>query len=312
MITFDRLKLATSSQYITNINQSQFLQIPLKQGNFYYKYHQDSPFSLTIIQNPIIDELVIDFTGKILKDDYPNLISRDTIRQCLYNINNLGVCLLDVDSILYNSNVCLCDVTKDTLCSYPMPHIKTHIKASIINYDKWLVRKCQNNGLEIYNAVTTQRRFKRLIIYDKFKEMKRAGNKCFLSSLNDPNALLNRFVGKVRIEFNLRSKEQIRNYLHITNNDLQAVLNSTSNPILEIWDEAIAETAPIKAEIYNRTEKIALLEQCNFDLCAVEMKIREHTPKTSSIRRKMEPYRQLLQSLKSYEVKPMNIRELIK
>ena len=311
MLKFDRLKLATSSQYITNFNQTQFLEIPIEQGAYYYKYHQDSPFSLTIINNPRKSELVIDFTGKVLKDTYPSLISRETIRQCFDNICAMNVCDLDIDAILENSEVCLCDVTQDIACNYPMEEIKKHIKASIKNYDKWLVKKCKNNGLIISNSVTTPRRFKRFIIYDKSKEMNLSENRGLLSIVKNPDTLLHQFEGKVRIELNLRSKEQIRNYLHIPNNQLQAVLNSTSNPIIEVYDEAITETITTTDKIYNKTEKLALLEQCEYDLQAVEMRIREHTSKNTSIRRKMEPYRMLLQSVRTAEVKPMNIRKLI-
>ena len=143
------------------------------------------------------------------------------------------------------------------------------------------------------------------------KEMNLSENRGLLSIVKNPDTLLHQFEGKVRIELNLRSKEQIRNYLHIPNNQLQAVLNSTSNPILEVYDEAITETITTTDKIYNKTEKLALLEQCEYDLQAVEMKIREHTSKNTSIRRKMEPYRMLLQSVRTAEVKPMNIRKLI-
>lgn len=311
MLQFDRLMLATSSQYITNLNPTQFLETPMKQGDYYYKYHQDCPFSLTIINKPRKSELVIDFTGKVLKDSYPSLISRKTIRQCFDNISAMNICDLDIDAILDNSEVCLCDVTQDVVCNHPMADIKRHIKASIKNYDKWLVKKCRNNGLEIYNSVTTSRRFKRFILYDKAKEMKRAKNRGFLACVDDPSALLHQFDGKVRLELNLRSMEQVRNYLHIPNNQLQAVLNTTANPILAIYDEAIVETIPVNTAIYNKAEKLALLEQCNYDLQAVEMKIREHTTTNTSIRRKMEPYRVLLQSIQTAETRPMNLREFI-
>lgn len=311
MLQFDRLKLATSSHYITNVNPSHFLETPMKQGDYYYKYHQDCPFSLTIINKPRKSELVIDFTGKVLKDAYPSLISRKTIRQCFDNINAMNICDLDIDAILDNSEVCLCDVTQDFVCNHPMAEIKRHIKASIRNYDKWLVKNCRNNGLEIYNSVTTPRRFKRFIIYDKSKEMIRAENKGFLACVDDPSTLLHQFDGKVRLELNLRSMEQVRNYLHVPNNRLQAVLNATANPILAIYDEAVSETIPVNNTVYNKTEKMALLEQCNYDLQAVEMKIREHTTTNTSIRRKMEPYRVLLQSIQTAETRPMNLREYI-
>ena len=311
MLQFDRLKLATSSHYITNLNPTQFLETPMKQGDYYYKYHQDSPFSLTIINNPRKSELVIDFTGKVLKDDYPRLINRNTIRQCFDNICAMNICTLDIDAILENSEVCLCDVTQDFVCNHSMADIKRHIKASIKNYDKWLIKKCQNNGLVISNSVTTQRRSKRFIIYDKAKEMKRAENKGFLACVDNPSALLHQFDGMIRLELNLRSMEQVRNYLHIPNNQLQAVLNSTAAPILAIYDEAVSETIPVNTSIYNKAEKLALLEQCDYDLQAVEMKIRKHTPTNTSIRRKMEPYRVLLQSIHTTETSPMNLREFI-
>ena len=78
-----------------------------------------------------------------------------------------------------------------------------------------------------------------------------------------------------------------------------------------IYDEAVSETIPVNTAIYNKAEKIALLEQCNYDLQAIEMKIREHTPTNTSIRRKMEPYRVLLRSIQNTETSPINLREFI-
>lgn len=316
MLKFDRLKLVTSAKYITNFNPSHFLKIPLKQAEYYYKYHQETPFYLCIMVNPRKQKATIEFSGKVLRDSYPNLISSETIHQCFENICKLEICKLDIDAILCDSDVCLCDVTTDFTCNpYGMADIKSHLKASIVNYDKWLMRKCQNNGLEIYNSVTTKKRFKRFIIYDKLKELKRAENHDFLQCLNDQNTLLNQFVGKIRFEFNLRNKEQIRKYLHISNTALATVLNSTANPLLEIFDEAIKETSSDRSVVvsksYNQAEKIALLEQCNYDFQAVEMRLREITPKNTSIRRKMESYKKLLQGIQDSKSNMMNIRNLI-
>ena len=315
MLTFDRLKLVSSYQNITNFNPSYFLAIPTKYGIPYYKYQQEHPFVLAIIANPRNQELTIEFNGKILKDDYPKLICYDTIYQCLQNICSLNICDLNINAIISDSKVCLCDVTRDIPFAYPLRDLKRHIKASIKSYDKWLFRNCQNNGLEIYNSVTTKRRFKRLIIYDKTKELKRAENRDFLQCLNDRNALLHQFNGKIRIEFNLRSMEQVRNYLHIPNNDLTTVLNSPANPLLEFFDEAINESSSCQnvevCGVYNQAEKVALLEQCNYNLPAIEMRLREITPKNTSIRRKMESYKKLLQGIQDSKSDMMNIRNLI-
>lgn len=309
MILFDRLKLATSSLNITNLNQSYFLSIPRKRGGFYYKYQQEEPFFLAIDVYPDRMETTIEFTGKILKDNYPDLINRNNIRDCLQRIIDMRICDLNIDGIIQNSRVCLCDITKDISCNYPMEYIKSHIKANITNYDKWLVRKCRNNGLELYNSVTTKKRYKRLVIYNKTKELKRAENRSFLLSLKNPEQLLKYYEDKVRFELNLRSMLMVRTMLEIPDNDLISVLNSKATPILDLYDQAIDESSSIPKTIYNKTEKYALLERYNYDLQAVEMVLREHTHSNTNIRRKMEPYRKLLEEVSC--ARSHNIRSLL-
>lgn len=85
----------------------------------------------------------------------------------------------------------------------------------------------------------------------------------------------------------------MRNFLHISDDSLCSVLNSTANPILEIFDLAIDETVVLNTVCNNKTEKLALLQLCNYDLRAVEMRIRENSPKTASLWRKMEPNKAL-------------------
>lgn len=310
MITFDRMKLVTAADHITNFNPSKFLKIPDRFGGYYYKYVQEHPYMINIIYNEKRCEFVLEFTGKVLKDGYTRLINKETIRQCLQNIQDISLFEFDVDAVIQDAEVCRCDVTKDVECSFPMGTMKRHLKASIKNYDKWLCRNCENNGIEIYNNATTSKRQKRFIIYDKTKELNMSRNKDFLNGLDNKDDLLQFFDNKLRFEFNLRTKEQVRSFLHIPDNSLCSVLNSTANPILEIFDLAIDEVVVPDAVCYNKSEKLALLQQCNYDLQAVEMRIRENSPKTSSIRRKMEPYRKLLQEIEGGG-ETMKIRDLL-
>lgn len=310
MLTFDRLKLVTSLQYATNLSQSYFLKIPRKQGGFYYKYQQEKPFLLNMVACPERQEMTIEFTGKILQDAYPDLINLNNIRDCLEKIVEMNLCDLNIEAVIQNSKVCICDVTKDINCKLPMKDIKTHIKASITNYDKWLVKKCQNGGIEICNSVTDKKRYKRFVMYDKHAELQRAENREFLNSISDPERLLQYYDGKVRFELNLRSMLMVRQILNIPDNTLINVLTSTANPILDVFDLAIKENDMTTSTIYNKADKMAFLQKCNYDLQAVEMRIRASKPKTSSISRKMEPYRKLLQDIREAN-KPMNIRNLI-
>ena len=91
MIKFDKLKIVSRIENVSNINESEFQSI-VKDGIIHeLKYSIQSPFSLYIEIDYIENEVVLEFTGKILKDDYPDLIHKDNIRTCLNNINDLGL-----------------------------------------------------------------------------------------------------------------------------------------------------------------------------------------------------------------------------
>ena len=310
MITLDRLKLVADMEHLLSFSPANFLRIPDRYGHFYYKYLQEHPYLLSIIINDRRNELVVEFTGKILQDDYHKLINIDTIHQCLNTINHLGICELDVDGIVQSAEVCRCDVTMDVECHFIMNDIKRHLKSSITNYDKWLYRNCENNGIEITNNATTPKHRKRLIMYDKDKELHKSNNRDFMDWVNDRDCLERQFKNKMRFELNLRTKAQVRTFLHISDNKLNNVLTSTANPILEVFDCAIREDKDSATIVYGKPDKLALLAECGYDLQAVEMRLRANTPRTSSIRRKMESYRKLLHEIQD-SGESMNIRDLI-
>ena len=94
MITLDRIKLVTAREHLCSFSSFDFLKIPDRYGLFYYKYLHEHPYLLNIIINDRRNEIVIEFTGKILKDDYHKLINIETIHQCLNTINRLSVSLM--------------------------------------------------------------------------------------------------------------------------------------------------------------------------------------------------------------------------
>ena len=121
MNKFDKLKIVVkSSDYIDNINMSKFDTIISDDIITAYKYQQTTPYSLYIEKDLMDDELVIEFTGKILGVRYTELINQTNIRQCLDNINALGLCSLNTDAILKDGEVVKADVTIDA--EYPDLH----------------------------------------------------------------------------------------------------------------------------------------------------------------------------------------------
>ena len=240
MITFDKLKIVTNIEDITNIDTTVFVTQTKDGEILYHKYRQESPFCLLIQADYNKQELVIEFTGKILKEDYPQLINRNNIVQCLEAINGMGICRIDTEAILAHGEVCKCDVTKD-ISSTQMQEIIAQMKQSLTNYDKWSCAKYQGNGLVIYKTVKTDRYKKRLSIYDKHKELTMACNREFLNTISNREELLAYFQDRIRFELNIDTKAQIRLLLGVMDNRLHSVLSSNANPILTVFDEAIRQ-----------------------------------------------------------------------
>ena len=311
MITFDKLKIVTNIDDITDIDTTVFVTQTKDGEILYYKYRQETPYCLLIQADYNKQELVLEFTGKILMDDYPQLINRNNIVQCLETINGMGICRIDTEAILAHGEICKCDVTKD-IPSTQMQEIILQMKQSLTNYDKWTCAKYQGNGLVIYNTVKTDRYKKRLNIYDKQKELNKACNREFLNTISNKQQLLDYFRDKIRFELNIDTKAQIRLLLGVMDNRLHSVLSSNANPILTVFDEAIRQNENTAYHSDLKEYMMALLiRECHNDLEEVEAKIRAMTPKTVSIRKKMQPFRDLYTKMQNEVATSIDVRSLI-
>jgi hypothetical protein len=309
MSCFDKLKIVTSINYIKEIDETKFQSVSINERLQYHKYQQKIPSNLLIMVNYEKNELVIEFTSKILKDKFIHLINKDTIYECFHNINQLGICILDIENIINHSEVVKCDVTKDVIF-HNVKELEKYVKSNLANYDKW---KCKpyRNGFVLKNVANTPHSKKRIVVYNKGKELKRAENKSFLDSLDNDNAI-QYFDNKVRIETNINTKIQIRQFLDIQDNELMSVLNSNTNPILTILDEAIKETSA-NSHIDSLTDykNELLLKECNYDLSQVEAIVRLYCSKNTSIKKTMQPYRELYHQLQENKTPTFDIKKLV-
>ena len=303
------MKLITRINNISNINYNVFEPSAKKSDRVIY-YKKTKPFSLLIKLNYQRKELALEFTGKILQDKYPQLLNRETILYALENINKLNVCTLNTEAILSDAEVVKCDVTTD------VPHddiklIVSEVRQNLTNYTKWNTPSYAN-GIIIEKTVSTTRCKKRLVIYDKEKEMQKAKNRKFLGQLSDGQAVTDYFRGKVRFELNINDKQQIRDLLNIADNNIQSVLNATANPLLTVIEEAIRyDPLRPKAKTLRDYERELLLRSCDFDLAKVEATIRGLSSKNTSIKRAMQPYRELAKRIKADTTPPIDLRALV-
>ena len=296
MIKFDKIKIVSSIENIKSLNEDVF-ENKVKDGCIVeQRYTMMSPYYLYIEADYREQELVLEFTGKILKDDYKDLIHVNNIHTCLSNINDLDLCDLNIDGILADGEVVKADVCLDV--DYPdCKALTKSLRANVANFNKYLVRNIGDNFV-IEKNVQTKGYKRRLTIYDKAKEIQKAGNRGFLSTLDNPQLLLDYFDGKIRFELNLNSKEQIRRSLDIYDTSIGAVLNSTSTPIWDMLDNALVEsngemTCTDIGELKNKL----LLEFCGCDLAKVEALLRNYYSKGTHISQVMKPYRALAAKL---------------
>lgn len=294
MITFDRLKLVAPLDSVRVHNFSAFERIEKDGKICAYRYHQDFPYLLIIKVDYDEGEVVIEFTGKVLQRRYPELISIRTIEQCFNNINDMGFISLNLEAMM-NADVVSCDVTKDVACD-DIPKQNTYLKGHIRSYSLYNCKLNKMKNLTIEKNVVTRKCKKRMIIYDKGKEMSSAENKRF----TEENGLSGIFDGVARFEMNLNSKQQIREALNIKQTRLKDVLNSDSSPIASFIESCIEPSSEI-IEVNDRKSYFTMLvlQDCGFDLERVEARMRMLYKRGTKFSEVMQPYKDMLSSLSS-------------
>ena len=296
VIKLDKLKIVVNEKYITNINEDVFTTI-IKNGQIVkYRYEQQVPYLLYIEKDIVKQELVIEFSGKILEDKYPLLINKDTIKICLDNINKLAICHINVPEVLQNSVVVKADVSHDICCGSYQQLIST-LKTSVKNHNKYLSRVIHGTFVIEKNVVSRSRKV-RMTIYDKAAEMQLKANQEYLDRLSNRDEVAEYYKDKVRFELNLNSMEQIRKHLNIHDTMLYNVLHAEANPIVEFIDKAfvLEDPAPIDMKLRD-IERLALLESVDRDVTKLEMIVRKHSSPKSHISQLMQPYRNLLKTI---------------
>ncbi len=294
MITFDRLKLISHVSNIEVLDDSEFVEKVDKDGVFISKKYSISVPYLLTIEIKADNELVIEFTGKILGRNYPKLISRDTIMKCFENINTLGFVRLNSEALM-ESQVVKCDVTTDFKSS-DFKGLTNYIRSHLANFKTYSCKQIRNGNLIIENNVTSKTH-KRMTIYNKHYEMNLyKSNREYMETYD----ITNEFDNVGRIEINLNNKKIIRDMLKIKDNSLKSVLNSEANPIREFLTEAVPPVEEFQTELspYKDFIATAVLAYCGNDIAKVEAKIRECvTSRGTSIKTKMEPFRQKYESI---------------
>jgi hypothetical protein len=294
MYGVDRLKIVMPLCYVNVIDDCVFKCNSMSGCILNMTYKQKVPEYLSVKLDYENDKAVIEFTGKILGKRYPELIRLTNIRQCVENINAMGIIIIDKDAIM-SAEVLKCDLTIDTEV-YDISALTRYIKNSLSNYDAYVSKPKRNGNLELEKNVDTAKCKKRLTIYDKEKEMNMSRNKKFLDKYFNGT---NPFTNMCRFELNLYTMEAIRKALNIAKSTVRQVLLSarTQNPIRDFLLEALDENKTermipnLKAYMYD-----LILDDNENDIEKVYHTIKGLVAKGTKVNRTIAPIRKRLET----------------
>jgi hypothetical protein len=265
MITIDSIKLQGTNDVIKDIDKTQF-----SRSQKFDKYDVLTSDISTIAGKDIKvcglnqitfnnsdESLILQFSAKILSENYYDLINVNTIEQAIDRINETGIVIID-KQYLNNFKVLSCDFTNNIKGDHtPHEFIEACQLMSLNSNYKVDTYKAKNikNGIVFRGKQVSFK--ERCIMYHKLDELKKDEN--FIKSLRLPMQMINQFDGVLRSEMNISSFAKIREYSN-TANTLMSVLNSNAvNPNYKLFQK-IKSKSGVQTDLFSMSQNMKLYE----------------------------------------------------
>ena len=279
-IKCDTIKIRCNYKYLKEMKISfniTYNSKNIEQGRYFNSKHYSSiPYNLYIATNNYHQSLEIEFSSKVLKERYPELINRDTIRQCLSNINNLDICTLDVDGIINHGWVIGADITADVDLMLT-DSVLNALNQNVGNYRRFQWTHYDGKGITFTkNTIYDKEEIK---VYNKYKELLSHSRK-FIDSLENRNDIMDYFYGKTRFEITLKGEKQIRERLGV-GTGIKDFFNAIDSAVREQFDRVFNASIPIldttQCNGYEEWAMAHLLDSYNGDLRQIEQSLRQES-----------------------------------
>lgn len=283
-LVFDTIKIVTHSTYLKALDKSAFTtdidlsdERTIRSVTFNSQRNRTIvPFELYIHANLLSGKMSIEFSSKVLWEDYPKLISSETFAQCLQNINETGICALDIDRIMEDCYVTKLHITKDVELELT-PAILDSLNLCTGNFRRYDWKRYKTAILFSKNVKSSNSK-EAISIYDKGVEIVQAKNRGFLGLVENADKIIEYFVGKTRFEVKLENMSKIKKELGIKDTSLKSVFSVKKNVVLSQFDKIFTERA-----ISNKVKIETLLDfgiwniVCNHNgnLKAIEQEIKD-------------------------------------
>lgn len=319
-ITFDRVKIKSNYKYLlgtkARFNEMFHARSGELIGEFYSsKDDANIPYNLYIAISYPKQTLTLEFSSKILKEHYPALISKNTIKECLSNINQLDICKLDIDSILIEGAFTSIDVTYDA--DFVLSNdILDALNSQVNNYRRFKWTHYDKEGITFTKDVKSKDCMETITLCNKEKEISASHNKDFLSTLPQPQRIKDHFKNKTRFEITLNTPKKIMNYLDLTDTKISSVLNSSATPILtqynRVFGNSSSTTKSQQADFNNYEDwsmKI-LIESYKGDLKRLEQDIRNKFTSRSGASKRMKKLEAIYHTMVTASTNEDNIQKV--
>jgi hypothetical protein len=246
MIKLDSCFIEVGSECLHHLDLNSFIHKPqYKNGNIIsdcYELKSPMPGIKSILFDNIHESLKLQFSAKVLNDDYFKGININTIENAINNINQLGVIDIDSNTLIDKGIFHNIDNTNNVdMCNYDMQTQWKDICSSLAIaknnslFDVHTYNKSNNKGIVYKGNQTSQKN--RMILYGKFIELTTNKNIDFLKSCKNPLALLNYSKNILRVESNTTSHKAIKDRLKTNTTNVKEVLNSLAMPNIYMLDK---------------------------------------------------------------------------
>lgn len=322
LISLDRIKIKSNYKYLLDtkvkFNETFNSRSGEKVGIFYNSQNDKKiPYNLYIAVSYIKQTLTLEFSSKILKEKYPDLITKDTIKECLENINQLDICNIDVDNIILNGVVTSVDITRDTDLILD-DNLLNVLNTQVNNYRRFKWTHYDKEGITFTKDVKSKDCTETITLYNKEKEICTTHNKDFLNSLSRPQSIIDYFRKKTRFEITLDTPQKIMDYLNVADTKITSVLNSDANPILtqfnKVFGNSTADMPNTTFDDYENWAMKIILERYNGNLKLLEQDVRNKFSSRSGASKRMKKFEAVYHAMSvasTYESPIEKIRKLL-
>jgi hypothetical protein len=326
MIRLDSVKFLIGSDSIQHIDTNRMeknIKTPPGTDVYYETYSTETAPGIgfkRVSFNTKTNEAILELSGKVLKDQYYELINKNSIERVFNEVNKVSPITFNVGNAIDKTKVLSMDCTDNLkLSREPIDYIMA-LNQIRIN-ERYNVQDYKapgkNVGIDIRGK---QKTFKeRQIFYDK--QINIISDK-FLKKEPYHSALVFQHKGVLRVETNLTSFERIRNFARATTM-LKDILTSDAKPNFAIFEKITKHNSSIQLlleldngrfagmnlnEIEKRIGREQIIKLCNFDMNLIIQFIKQARGKGSNNSKVIKEYRNLLCEIMPTEGKIITLR----